>query len=526
MNFAFYTYLAQDYAALNARIPAFLGNASHAPAKTQLLASNLRLVLQRHLPESLSVGYGLIRAVGGKTFSADVIIYRKDAVLFHREGHFVILNEADALHRLIIATDHSPASENTDTSQVLIFGNESRLTAIIRANEKTSVSEEKEWLASIFESLFENKNAPAPGDHPLENYPDLSAEVAVVTEEINQPVEEITAEELTEDEPVVTEEVPVTAMVEEKNEQQAEAVAEEIHSSEKETTASDLTELPEVGKSPLQEEITVAEEKDHEQDGLVIPVKRPHRQMPSGRRNHSNPNGRHIQAKTNRTIGEDHGNTPLHEAVLADDMEKVEELLSRGEYHIEMKNRMGLTPLHLAVRENYEEMTEFLLASGADANSRSYVYDSPLHLATIENHVRIAEILIENGAEVEVRNNRAHTPLHKAAIHGSTETAEVLIRNYADLHARMEKDMQPLHLAAWYGQGEAARLLIEYGADMNAVNADGNTALHFAAFNGQVKVIKILINHDADPGITNKSGETYLQSINEGYRGEMIKVLE
>ncbi|MEM7655860.1 MAG: ankyrin repeat domain-containing protein, partial [Bacteroidota bacterium] len=66
----------------------------------------------------------------------------------------------------------------------------------------------------------------------------------------------------------------------------------------------------------------------------------------------------------------------------------------------------------------------------------------------------------------------------------------------------------------------------ERGADRNAVNVDGNTALHFAAFNSQVKAIKVLMNLQADPSILNQLGETYLQGLNEGYKGEMIRVLE
>lgn len=219
------------------------------------------------------------------------------------------------------------------------------------------------------------------------------------------------------------------------------------------------------------------------------------------------------------------GNHPLHEAVNKRDFQMVSQLVQAGA-ELEMKNKEGNTALHLAVYLGLKEIVSNLLAAGADVNARNYVYAAPLHMAVEENHLDALVALLGHEAEVEARNNRGKTPLHIAAIHGRVAAAQKLIEGYADIHANMEKDMQPLHLAAWYGQGEIIQLLIEQGADVNAANIDGNTALHFAAFKGQVRAIKTLINHQADMSLKNNSGLTYLQGINEGYSGEMIRVLE
>ncbi|MEO0581275.1 MAG: ankyrin repeat domain-containing protein [Bacteroidota bacterium] len=219
------------------------------------------------------------------------------------------------------------------------------------------------------------------------------------------------------------------------------------------------------------------------------------------------------------------GNHPLHDAVIRGDEGKVSELLQMGA-EVGVKNKEGNTPLHLAISKEHYNIAEFLLISDADVNGRNYVYAAPIHRAVEVGNDTLLSLLIECHAEVEARNNRGKTPLHVAAILGRLSAAKVLIKHHADIHATMEKDMQPLHLAAWYGQVELAQYLIQAGAKIDAVNQDGNTALHFAAFNGQVKSIKTLINHNANPAILNKNGETYLQGINEGYSGEMIRVLD
>lgn len=219
------------------------------------------------------------------------------------------------------------------------------------------------------------------------------------------------------------------------------------------------------------------------------------------------------------------GHFPIHKSVLRGEVSAVSEYLQMGG-DTELKNKNGDTLLHLAARNNQLEIAELLLISEAKVNSRNYVYAAPLHLAVRNGLEEMLDLLVSHGAELEARNNRGKTPLHIAAIHGKRACATLLLEKGADIHALMEKSMNPLHLAAWYGQSEIARRLIELGADLDATNEDGNTALHFAAFNGQVKVIKVLMVNGAHPGIQNKAGETYLQGVNEGYSGEMIKVLE
>ncbi len=219
------------------------------------------------------------------------------------------------------------------------------------------------------------------------------------------------------------------------------------------------------------------------------------------------------------------GNYLIHQAVLDGDTSAVSEYLEQGG-DPELKNKQGYTALHLAARWGRMDIAELLLESQASVNNRNYTYWAPLHLAVKEGREEMCQLLIDHGAEVEARNNRGNTSLHIAAVYGQVGCAAVLLKNRADIHATMEKSMQPLHLAAWYGQAEIAQMLIGEGADLNAPNEDGNTALHFAAFNGQVKVIKVLMVNGADPSRQNDSGDTYLDGINEGYSGEMIKILD
>lgn len=431
-------------------------------SRNQFLASNLRILLGRYLPPVVGTGFGYVLENGACSAKMEVILFQNTAMLPHREGNFVVVPKEKVLAIIVLEKGTVELPEVA----VMEF-----------PTEKMTGREARDAVAHFLGNLFTHVTGS-----PVQTAPVNTSE--------GESLESQTA---------------FTGKPEEKTDTPAE---------------KDITE-PKVVQEVKESEKADSNEEDISTPELVIPVKKPSRKVNSRKNGVISKSRKRLMVNDNNS-----GNTPLHIAVIEGDLRKVGQLIEGRSLPIEGKNKEGNTALHLAAVHGQHDIAQLLISNGADVNARNYVYDSPLHLAVVDNHHEIVYALLDHGAEVETRNNRAHTPLHKAAIHDSPESAEVLIKNYADVNAMMEKDMQPLHLAAWYGSSDVASLLIDYGADMNAINSDGNTALHFAAFNGQVKAIKILINNDADPTIVNRSGETYLQSINEGYRGEMIKVLE
>jgi ankyrin repeat protein len=215
---------------------------------------------------------------------------------------------------------------------------------------------------------------------------------------------------------------------------------------------------------------------------------------------------------------------PLHEAMNRKDEKALTAALEAG-FDPDQKDEAGLTPLHLAAQEGALAMARLLLEGDADPNARNYAAATPLHTAAAAGFVPLIALLIEFGGEWQARNNRGHTPLHTAAISGCADCTQVLLQHQADYHSQMELGIQPLHLAAWYGHTEVIEALLKAGAKVSALNDDGNSALHFAAFNGQVRTIKQLINLQAPAHIENADGLSYLQCLNEGYQGSMIRIL-
>ncbi|EAX91611.1 ankyrin repeat protein, putative [Trichomonas vaginalis G3] len=172
---------------------------------------------------------------------------------------------------------------------------------------------------------------------------------------------------------------------------------------------------------------------------------------------------------------------------------------------INAKDRIGLTPLHSAAKNNSKETAEILISNGADINAKDRIGLTPLHYAAKYNNKEIAEILISNGADINAKDEDGSTPLHYAAMNNSKETAEILISNGADINAKDIIGLTPLHYAAMNNSKETAEILISNGADINAKDIIGLTPLHYAAMNDNKETAEVLISNGAD--INAKDGD-------------------
>ena len=118
--------------------------------------------------------------------------------------------------------------------------------------------------------------------------------------------------------------------------------------------------------------------------------------------------------------------TPLHVAVMFGTNNEVLEILKDPKAHryLNMQDRNGNTPLHLAVMESYFIVYEFLEQKNINVNIRNNDGNTPLHLAATEPYnLVVHKILKQKNINVNIRNNRGNTPLQVAAIYYITTLA-------------------------------------------------------------------------------------------------------
>ena len=204
---------------------------------------------------------------------------------------------------------------------------------------------------------------------------------------------------------------------------------------------------------------------------------------------------------------------------------EITELLIANGANVNAKRDDGETPLHQAADNGHKEVVELLIAKGADVSAKTDNRVTPLHSAADGGQKEIVELLIAKGADVNAKRDDGETPLHQAASKGRKEIIELLITKGADVNAKSDDGWTPLHVAASSeGHKEIVELLIDKGSDVSAKSDRGWTPLHYAA-EGHREIAELLIDKGADVNAMSNIGKTPLYlAADSGYK-EIIELL-
>ncbi|XP_039266092.2 protein phosphatase 1 regulatory subunit 16A-like [Styela clava] len=225
----------------------------------------------------------------------------------------------------------------------------------------------------------------------------------------------------------------------------------------------------------------------------------------------------------------------LLEAAARDDVDEVRNLLE-GNTNPNEANDDGLTALHQACIDNFEDMVQLLIKYGANVNAVDSEQWTPLHAACTCGHTNIATILVSSGADLMALNADHNMPydicedeetldfVEKAmASRGitqeqinttrSSKERQIIndVQNIVDqgksLDYKDECGATLLHIAAANGYVDLTRYLVLHNCKVNAQDADGWTPLHAAACWNQLDVVELLGAQGGDPTVKNTLGE-------------------
>lgn len=98
------------------------------------------------------------------------------------------------------------------------------------------------------------------------------------------------------------------------------------------------------------------------------------------------------------------GETPIHLAVMKDDLDGLKELLKDVTIDVNVKDNAGWTALHEACNRGNLEIVKLLIEHNADLNSLGYQKNTPLHEAVINQNYECVKYLIEKNADQTIRN--------------------------------------------------------------------------------------------------------------------------
>ncbi|KAK4444802.1 ankyrin repeat-containing domain protein [Podospora aff. communis PSN243] len=239
---------------------------------------------------------------------------------------------------------------------------------------------------------------------------------------------------------------------------------------------------------------------------------------------------RHEPTLLNRRDGT--GFTPLHWAVLRDDIDAISTLIA-WKADVDCRDIEGNTPLHIACRSTRPSAVRLLLSAKCSISLPNDFGSTPLYMAAeslLPDSDIIVEMLLESGASPDDGGYFGH-PLHifmrqifayrdlSRAAH-MIRKLELLVRAGTDINSRDDRLRAPAHWAcrvAWacpyFG------ILRDAGADLSVVDANGQSILHWVARYGCAAIVDDM--HMAtpeamsglDPFRGDKSGRTPLELL-------------
>ena len=210
------------------------------------------------------------------------------------------------------------------------------------------------------------------------------------------------------------------------------------------------------------------------------------------------------------------GDTPLHKAVLNEDVEEVKSLISQG-VDPNIRNNYGQVPLHYVKNK---EIAEILVEKGAEINVKDRDEKAPLH--NIEDGDTVA-FLLEKGGDVNISDGYGNTPLHYPWSKGKVEA---LIKGGADVDCKNEGGATPLMIASPRGKKDIIECFILNGADVNAKDNNNRTPLMVALeINNNTDMVNLLRENGAYVNIKDNEGVSPSDVLREQKFQENLKDL-
>ncbi|XP_069689712.1 oxysterol-binding protein-related protein 1 isoform X2 [Periplaneta americana] len=234
-----------------------------------------------------------------------------------------------------------------------------------------------------------------------------------------------------------------------------------------------------------------------------------------------------------KTMTEDCTEMELQEILLYSsrhgDVTMVQELLSaRKDNKIALdisckgksKSNMGWTPLHLSTYFGHYQVTEQLLAHGADINAVNDAGDTSLHKAAFIGREDLVLLLLQHNADVNVINGEGQTPRDVAKL----EDVSKLLHAAEQTEARQKEER--LLAAAREGDLDILKMLLkeQHPPNINCVDAQGNSSLHCAAYRGHKEAAVLLLQNGIDTGVRNMRGQTAVDLARDSQMQQVLCV--
>ena len=217
-----------------------------------------------------------------------------------------------------------------------------------------------------------------------------------------------------------------------------------------------------------------------------------------------------IVPKCNLKLINDRNNTPLREAIHGRHLAMVNILIAADSTALDIPDRWGFYPLHLALEENIRDIVAALIVAGCNLsmknpkgnptlNAQNDQGETALTLTARDNHLEaVKKLLAHDDCNPNLQTKYGNTALMLAAWNNHPEIARELLKSKrCNLELKNQDGNNALILAAKKNATGVALTLLMAGAKVNEINKQGETALHYAMLNRNASLVSVLLERGA-----------------------------
>ncbi len=135
--------------------------------------------------------------------------------------------------------------------------------------------------------------------------------------------------------------------------------------------------------------------------------------------------------KTDVDLSNNVGETPLMLASIEGDLPVVKVLVLQNKAKVD---HIGWTPLHYACAKGQLEVAQFLVANGANVDSRGPNGSTPLMMAAQSGNEELIKFLLDKGADIRMRNINGFSAIDIAEIYQKPWIADGLKSRWQRLY--------------------------------------------------------------------------------------------
>lgn len=164
----------------------------------------------------------------------------------------------------------------------------------------------------------------------------------------------------------------------------------------------------------------------------------------------------------------------------------------------------GNTALMAAISLGYTEITDYLIAKGADIHAVNTNGDNIIHFGAIHGNLAVVKYACEHGCDINQKNKVGNCAILFAAGNNYQDIVEYLLEQNVEIDVIDSEKMPLLHICIYHNHNKILNLILyKNRKTIDKYYRDFDTALLFATGSNKFNSVFVLLKYGANPNLND-----------------------